>query len=174
MATSTTLIIRGIVSLLFGILAIAWPGVTAAALVIIFGVYALLDGIVNLVMGLTREPDGGRSWTQVLLGMVGIGAGVITFLMPSLTLFALIMFIAAWAVIRGVLELVAAVRLRRIISGEWLLGTAGVLSVLFGLVVIAFPAIGVLSIALLLGAYAAAAGLVLIALGIRLRKPLAA
>jgi uncharacterized membrane protein HdeD (DUF308 family) len=175
MEGSTFLIVRGIVGVLFGFLAFVWPGVTLAALVVIFGAYAVVDGVVNLWLGLTRTPSSPeRSWVQVVLGLIGIGAGVVTFIMPGWTLFVLVMFIAAWAIVRGALELVAAVRLRRVISGEWLLALAGVLSILFGVAVFVFPAAGALSIAWLLGAYAFAAGVVLIALGIRLKRPTAA
>jgi uncharacterized membrane protein HdeD (DUF308 family) len=175
MEGATFLIIRGIVSVLFGILAFAWPGMTLAILVIVFGAYAFLDGVVNLVLGLTNTPGSpGRSWTEVLLGLVGIAAGVLTFWRPGLTIVALVSFIAAWAILRGVLDLVAAVRLRRVITGEWLLALSGILSILFGLALIAFPLAGALSIAWLLGVYAFALGVVLIMLGIRLRKPLAA
>jgi uncharacterized membrane protein HdeD (DUF308 family) len=98
---------------------------------------------------------------------------VLTFWLPGLTIVALVSFIAAWAIFRGVLDLVAAVRLRRVITGEWLLALSGILSIVFGLAVIAFPLAGALSIAWLLGAYALALGVVLIVLGIRLRRPLA-
>jgi uncharacterized membrane protein HdeD (DUF308 family) len=175
MEGSTFLIIRGIVSVLFGVLAFAWPGITLAALVMVFGAYALVDGVVNLVLGLTSTPSSpGRSWTEVLLGIVGIAAGALTFWRPGITLVALVSFIAAWAILRGILDLVAAVRLRRVIAHEWLLALSGVLSVLFGLAVLAFPLAGALSIAWLLGAYALALGVTLIMLGIRLRRPSAA
>ena len=98
---------------------------------------------------------------------------MLTFWRPGLTIVALVSFIAAWAILRGALDLVAAVRLRRVITGEWLLALSGLLSILFGLALIAFPLAGALSIAWLLGAYALALGVVLIMLGIRLRKPFA-
>jgi uncharacterized membrane protein HdeD (DUF308 family) len=125
---SSLLIVRGIVGVVIGILAVAWPGITIAALVGIFAVYAMLDGVTNLVLGLTRTPTHGRSWAEALQGVVGIAAGVLTFMWPIVTAFALVLFIGAWAVVTGIFEIAAAVRLRRIITGEWLLVLSGVMS----------------------------------------------
>jgi uncharacterized membrane protein HdeD (DUF308 family) len=164
------LLIRGIAGIIVGILAVAWPGMTIAVLVGIFGVYAIIDGITNLFIGFSRSRAGGRSWPHVLQGVVGIGAGVLTFMWPGVTALALVWFIAAWAIVTGVFEIVAAVRLRRVIEGEWLLALSGALSVAFGLLVFAFPAAGAVGIAFVLGAYAVAAGVILVTLGIRLRS----
>ncbi|HSK11421.1 MAG TPA: DUF308 domain-containing protein [Vicinamibacterales bacterium] len=172
MTSPALLITRGIVSLLFGIVAILWPAVTLAFLVVIFGAFAFLDGLVNVVLGLLGSASHGRSWPQLVLGVLGILFGMLVVLMPALTMTALIMVVAAWAVARGVFELVAAVQLRRVIPDEWLLAAGGVLSVLFGIFVFAFPALGALAVAWLLGVYALAAGILLIALGIRFRRPL--
>jgi uncharacterized membrane protein HdeD (DUF308 family) len=167
---SSLLIVRGIVGLLIGLLAVAWPGITLAVLVGIFAVYAMLDGVTNLVLGLTRTPTHGRSSAQAVQGVVGIAAGVLTFMWPIVTAFALVLFIGAWAVVTGIFEIAAAIRLRRTITGEWLLALSGVMSVLFGVLVLVFPGAGAVGIAWVLGVYAAAAGLVLITLGIRLRS----
>lgn len=148
----------------------AWPGVTIAVLVAIFGVYAILDGITNLILGLNSTRREGRSWPHALQGLVGIGAGVLTFVWPGITALVLVLFIGAWAVMTGVFEIAAAVRLRRYIAGEWLLALSGVMSVVFGVLVFAFPRAGAIGIAWVLGIYAAAAGIVLIALGLRLRS----
>jgi len=164
------LLIRGIAGIVIGILAVAWPGMTIAVLVGIFGVYAIVDGITNLFIGFSHSRAGGRSWPHVLQGVVGIGAGVLTFMWPGVTALALVWFIAAWAIVTGVFEIVAAVRLRKVIKGEWLLALSGALSVAFGLLVFAFPAAGAVGIAFVLGAYAIAAGVILVTLGIRLRS----
>jgi uncharacterized membrane protein HdeD (DUF308 family) len=173
MQGSTSLIIRGAISLLVGIAAIVWPGITLLALVVLFAVYALLDGILNLMLGFTRTPFHDRSWTQVLLGVVGLAAAIIAVMLPGMTLLWLVLFIAAWAVVRGIVDIVAAIQLRKVIHGEWLLALAGVLSIIFGIVVFMFPAAGAITIAWLLGVYAAAWGIVLIGVGIRLRRPIA-
>jgi uncharacterized membrane protein HdeD (DUF308 family) len=166
---STFLIIRGLVGVFIGILAVVWPGITLAVLVGIFGMYALLDGVINLVSGL-RKGAHGRSWVHALQGVTGIVAGVLAFLWPGVTALVLVLFIGAWAIVTGVLEIVAAIRLRREIKGEWLLALSGIMSALFGVLVLAFPGAGAVAIAWLLGIYAAAAGIVLVALGVRLRS----
>jgi uncharacterized membrane protein HdeD (DUF308 family) len=165
----TLLLIRGIVGLVIGVLAFAWPGVTIAVLVGIFGVFAIVDGITNLMVGVSRRRPISHPWAHILQGIVGICAGVLTFLWPGLTALVLITLIGAWAIVTGVLEIVAAIRLRREITGEWLLALSGILSILFGLIVFAFPGLGAIGIAWTLAAYAVAAGITLIALGIRLR-----
>jgi uncharacterized membrane protein HdeD (DUF308 family) len=166
------MLIRGIASIVIGILAIAWPGMTIAVLVGIFGVYAIIDGITNLFIGFSRTRAGGPSWAHVVQGLVGIGAGVLAFLWPGITALALVLFIATWAVVTGVFEIVAAIRLRKVIKNEWLLALSGALSVAFGVLVFAFPGAGAVGIAFVLGVYAVAAGLVLVMLGIRLRSRL--
>ncbi len=164
------LLIRGIAGIVVGILAVAWPGITIAVLVGIFGVYAIIDGITNLFIGFSRSRVGGRSWAHVIQGLVGIGAGVLTFLWPGVTALALVFFIAAWAIVTGAFEIAAAIKLRKVIKGEWLLALSGALSVAFGLLVFAFPAAGAVGIAFVLGAYAVATGIILVTLGIRLRS----
>jgi len=163
------LLIRGIAGIVIGLLAVAWPGMTIAVLVGIFAVYAIVDGITNLFVGFSRS-RAGRSWAHVLQGIVGIGAGVLTFVWPGVTALALVWFIAAWAVVTGMFEIVAAVRLRKVMTGEWLLALSGALSVAFGLLVFAFPGAGAVGIAFVLGAYAIAGGVILVMLGIRLRS----
>jgi uncharacterized membrane protein HdeD (DUF308 family) len=166
------MLIRGIASIVIGILAIAWPGMTIAVLVGIFGVYAIIDGLTNLFIGFSPARAGGRSWAHLVQGLVGIGAGVLAFLWPGVTALVLVFFIAAWAIMTGVFEIVAAIRLRKVIKGEWLLALSGALSVAFGVLVFAFPGAGAVGIAFVLGTYAVAAGLILVVLGIRLRSRL--
>jgi uncharacterized membrane protein HdeD (DUF308 family) len=169
MDAASLLVIRGIVGVIFGVVAFAWPGVTIAALVVIFGAYAIVDGVMNLVLGLTKTPTHGRSPATALQGVVGIAAGVLTFIWPAITALALVIFIGAWAIVTGIFEIAAAIRLRKTIKGEWMLALSGLLSLIFGVLVFAFPGAGAVGIAWVLGAYAAAAGVVLIALGVRLR-----
>ena len=163
------LLLRGILGVAVGFIAFAWPGITLAVLVGIFAAYAILDGITNLFVGMRKSPQGGRSWAQVVQGMVGVTAGVLTMLWPGITALALVSFIGAWAIVTGALEIAAAIRLRRVISGEWMLVLSGMLSIVFGILVLVFPAAGAVGISWILGAYAAAAGFVLIALALRLR-----
>jgi uncharacterized membrane protein HdeD (DUF308 family) len=171
---SSFLLIRGIVGVAIGALAILWPGITLAVLVGIFGFYAILDGITNLMLGLSRREPHTGSWAQAVQGVFGVCAGVLALLWPGVTALVLVLFIGAWAIVTGVLEIIAAVRLRRVISGEWLLALSGCMSVLFGILVFAFPGAGAVSIAWILGVYTVAAGMVLIMLGLRLRTFVAA
>jgi uncharacterized membrane protein HdeD (DUF308 family) len=164
------LLIRGLVGVVVAFVAFAWPGITVALLVAMFGVYAILDGASNLFLGLSRTAVHGRSWAHALQGIVGIAAGILTFIWPGITLLALLWFIAAWAIVTGVLEVVAAVRLRRVITGEWLLALSGLLSIVFGILVFAFPAAGAVGISWVFATYAGAAGIILIVLAIRLRS----
>jgi uncharacterized membrane protein HdeD (DUF308 family) len=171
---STLLIVRGIVGVVFGLVAFAWPGITIAALVVIFGVYAIVDGITNLMLGFRRRQSRGRAWAHALQGLIGIAAGVLTFIWPIVTALALVLFIGAWAIVTGVFEIVAAIKLRKEITGEWMLALSGLLSVAFGVLVMAFPGAGAVGIAWVLGAYAMATGVILVALGIRLRTAVVA
>jgi uncharacterized membrane protein HdeD (DUF308 family) len=168
---SSLLIIRGILGVVVGVLAFVWPGITIAALVILFGAYAVIDGVTNVLLGATKTAHG-RSWAQVVQGIVGIVAGVLTFIWPAITALVLIMFIAAWAIVTGIFEIVAAIRLRKVVTGEWLLVLSGLMSLAFGTLVFAFPLAGAVGIAWVLGCYTAASGIVLIALGVRLRSAL--
>jgi uncharacterized membrane protein HdeD (DUF308 family) len=168
------LIVRGIVGIVFGLVAFAWPGITIAALVVIFGLYAVIDGVTNLILGLTRRPGHERSWATAIQGIVGIVAGVLAFIWPGVTALALVIVIGAWAIVTGLFEIAAAIKLRKEITGEWMLALSGLLSVAFGVLVFAFPGAGAVGIAWVLGAYAMAGGIILIALGVRLRSKLTA
>jgi uncharacterized membrane protein HdeD (DUF308 family) len=167
---STLLLIRGIVGVLIGIVAFLLPGVTIAALVVIFGAYAVIDGIGNLMLGLTERAAHARAWVHALQGVVGIGVGVLTFIWPGVTALVLILFIGAWATVTGAIEVAAAIKLRREISGEWMLALSGLLSIAFGILVLTFPFAGAVGIAWVLGSYAMIGGIILIALSVRLRS----
>ncbi len=165
-----SLVIRGLVAILFGLITFAWPGITLAALVLLFGAYALIDGIVSLV-GVFRASRAHERWGALLLeGLAGIIAGLVTFFWPAITALALVYVIAAWALVTGVFEIAAAIRLRKYITGEWLLVLSGVVSVILGLLFIIAPLAGALAIALWVGIYAVIFGGLLVALGLRLRS----
>jgi uncharacterized membrane protein HdeD (DUF308 family) len=170
MIGSSFLLVRGVLAVLVGVLAFLWPGLTIAVLVAVFGAFALVDGITNLILGFTRASRGGRSWALVIQGIAGVVAGVLTFVWPGVTALALLALIGAWAIVTGVLEIVAAVRLRRVVTGEWRLALSGALSVIFGILLFLFPIPGAIGIAWALGAYALVTGMILISLGVRLRS----
>ena len=159
-----TLALRGLFAVLFGIAAFVWPTLTIASLIIIFGAYAIVDGIVALIGGI-----GGRNWFFVLEGVVSVVAGVLAFIWPEVTALVLLTFIAAWAIITGIIEIVTAIQLRRVIANEWLLILGGVLSIVFGLFLFARPGEGALAVIWAIGGYALIFGIILIALAFRLR-----
>ena len=161
--------LRGLFAVLFGIAAFIWPGLTLAVLVILWGAYALVDGIFNLVAAFRAAQMKMTWWPLVLEGILGIAAGVVAFFWPGITALALLFLIAAWAILTGIVEIIAAVRLRHAISGEWLMGLAGVLSILLGIILIVAPGAGAIAVVWTIGAYALIFGIVLIALGFRLR-----
>ena len=163
------LALRGLLAVLFGVAAFVWPGITLGALVVLFGAYALVDGVFAIVAAIRAAGREMRWWPLVVEGLVGIGVGVLTFAWPGITALALLYLIAGWAIITGIFEIAAAVRLREVIEGEWLLGLGGVASVLFGVAIALFPGAGALALVWMIGAFAVFFGIVLIGLGLRLR-----
>lgn len=160
--------IRGVAAVIFGILTFLFPGLSVYALVILFGAWAFADGIFNLIAAVRRA--GSERWGWLLFeGLVSIATGVVTFFWPGITALALLALIAAWSVVTGIAEIVAAIRLRKHIRNEWLLGLSGILSVLFGVVLFAFPGAGALALIFWIGAYAIVFGGLLIGLAFRLR-----
>jgi uncharacterized membrane protein HdeD (DUF308 family) len=155
---------------LFGVLAIAWPGITLAALVIVWGAYALADGVLALIAAWQVRDQGRPFWSLVVVGLLGIAAGIVTFLWPGITALALLMVIAAWALVMGIFQIVAAIRLRKAIEGEWLLGLSGVASVVFGVLMFISPGAGALAVLSLIAAFALLFGVLQIVLGFRLRS----
>src|SRR3954466_2356877 len=144
--------LRGLAALAFGILTLVWPGLTLWALVVLFGAYALVDGV--LVLGAViahRVPIGGRRGWLVFDGIAGVAVGIVTFAWPDVTALALLFVIAVWAIITGVIEVTTAIELRRVIQNEWLLGLAGVASVVFGILLVITPGAGALVITWLIG-----------------------
>jgi uncharacterized membrane protein HdeD (DUF308 family) len=162
--------LRGTLAVIFGVVAFAWPGITFEALVLLFGAYVFLDGILVLSFGVMAAGDGGQWWPLVLSGILGIGLGVLTFAKPESMGLALVYVAGFWAIVTGLLEVVAAIRLRDVISGEWMMGLSGVLSIIFGVLVVAQPNSGAIALVYLFGFYAILAGISQIGLGFRLRS----
>jgi uncharacterized membrane protein HdeD (DUF308 family) len=159
------LLVRGIVAIVFGLLAFAWPGLTIIILTTLFAVYALVDGVFALIIGVHA-----RWWLLALLGVLGILAGLFAFFYPGLTALTLLLIIAAWAIVRGIFEIAAAIQLRKVIANETALIIAGVCSVIFGIILFARPAIGVLAVVWIIGAYALIIGIFLIVLAFRVKR----
>lgn len=169
MDVSSPLLIRGIVAIAAGLIAMLWPGVTLVFLIMLFAIYALIDGVTNLAIGFRRAEERGRSWPMILRGFIGIAAGVIAFGWPGITTLALVFGIAAWAIVTGAFEVAAAIRYRRELQREWLLVLSGILSIGFGVLLAIFPAAGAVGLAWALGVFLAASGILLVAVALQLR-----
>jgi uncharacterized membrane protein HdeD (DUF308 family) len=163
-------LLRGIAGILFGIATFVAPGVSLAVLVLLFGAYALVDGVLAVITAVRRRDVSDRWWMLLLEGIVGIAAGLVTLVWPGITALALLYVIAAWALLTGAFEIAAAIRLRKIITGEWLLVLSGTASIGLGILLMIFPGPGALVMVLWIGAYAFVFGILLIALSFRLRS----
>lgn len=160
-----TLLIRGIAAVLFAVMAFLWPGLTLAVLVLLWGAYAIVDGIFAFVWGARS-----RWWSVLAFGVLGIIAGLAALFLPGMTALILLMFIASWAIVRGAFEIAAAVRLRREITGEWLLILSGLLSIAFGVLLVLFPGAGAVGVVWLIALWSLVAGILLISLAFRVRS----
>ena len=164
-----TIAVRGVLAIVLGVIAFANPAAAVAAFVFLFGVYAIIDGVLSIIGGVRAAEHHERWWTFLLEGLVDILAGIIAFGAPAAAAFALVFVVAFWAMITGALELVAAVRLRREIEGEWLLVLNGIVSLVFGGILLLRPAAGLLVVVWWIGAYAIVFGILLLALAFKLR-----
>lgn len=163
-------VMRGLLAILFGLIALFWPGLTWLALIWMFGAYAIVDGVFAMLSGVISSKFSPRWWVFLLEGFVSVAAGVIALVRPDLAGFFLIMVIAVWAIITGVLEIAAAIRLRREITNEWMMGLGGFVSIVLGVLLFFQPATSGLVITLMIGLYALMFGILLVMLGFRLRK----
>lgn len=156
------LLVRGIAALIFGLIALFFPGIALLALVYIFGIYALIDGIAAVVIAI-QERRTAMHWVALLLeGIAGIIIGILAIVLPGLTALALLFLIAAWSIITGVMEIAAAFILGLNVGREWLLALTGLLSIVFGIILFVHPGSGILAILWLLGIYAIIFGILLI------------
>ena len=162
-------VLRGIVAIVFGALAFAWPGVTLAILVLLFGWYALVDGIFSLVSAIGGRRTREDRWLLALEGIIGLWAGIVTLRAPSITAVVLVFLISIWAMATGFLRIAAAFRLRKEISGEVWLALSGVLSILFALMLMLRPLLGAMGLVWVIAGYALVLGVTLIMLGFELR-----
>jgi len=162
-------VLRGVVAIIFGIMAFVYPGLTVAVLVLLFGAWVLVDGIFRVIGAIghrSSDPDWG--W-QIVIGILGIIIGFLTFHAPAVTALALIIYIAAWALMIGATEIALAIKLRREIQGEWVLILMGLLSIVFAIMLLWNPLPGALALVWLIGSYAIVFGVLGIIFGFRLR-----
>jgi uncharacterized membrane protein HdeD (DUF308 family) len=161
-------LVRGVLAIIFGIVAWIWPGLTLLTLIYLFAAYCLIDGVLDLIAIFS---DAGRSrWFALLLeGILGIGAAIIAIAWPGLTALTLVWVIGAFAVISGVLRIITAIRLRAEIDNEWWMGLSGLVSIVFGILLFVWPGAGALGLVWMIGIWAIVLGVVLIAFGFRMR-----
>jgi uncharacterized membrane protein HdeD (DUF308 family) len=164
------LLLRGIGAILFGVLAFIWPGLTLVTLVLLYGAFALVDGVISLIAAFTGSAKPVPTWWLVVVGLLGIAAGIVTFAWPGITAVLLVLFIGAWALVHGIFEIIGAIQLRKEIDNEWMLILGGALSVLFGLVVMFAPGAGALGLIWAIASYSILFGVLFIGLAMRLRK----
>ncbi len=164
-----TFILRGILAIAFGVIAFIAPPATIAALVLLFGAWALVDGVFDIIAAIQHRTRDRPFWLALLEGIAGIIAGVLALAFPAIAADVLLLLISAWAIVTGVLEIVLAIRLREEITGELWLAIGGILSIVFGVLLFLFPVSGALTIVWIIGAFAIAFGISMIILGWRLR-----
>ena len=164
------LALRGLVAIIFGVLAFVLPGMTLLTLVFLFGAYAIVNGVLALVHAFSAPKGYPRFGALIFTGIISIAAGVLAFVWPGITALSLVLLIAAWAIVNGVFEIATAIRLRRVIEHEWLLALAGILSVLLGIVILLQPGVGALALVWWIGGFAIAFGVLLVALAFRVRR----
>ena len=163
------LLLRGLSAILFGVLAYVWPGLTLVTLVLLFGAYALVDGVFSIFGSLAYRKEYEDWWLVLLGGLVSIAVGIITFIQPGITALSLLFLIGAWAFTTGILTIISAIQLRKEIDNEWLLILSGIASVAFGILVFALPGAGALSVIWLIAIYSIFVGVLLIILAFKVR-----
>jgi uncharacterized membrane protein HdeD (DUF308 family) len=166
-------VFRGVVAVLFGLLALARPGITWLSLILLFGVYAFVEGVANVISAARGGRAGEPRWGMLLVeGLLSIAVAALALMWPATTALAFVWVIGAWAIVTGVLEIVAAIRLRKMIEHEWAMGLAGALSIAFGFLALFRPMAGALALVWWLGAYAIVFGILLVVVGFHLRRVL--
>ena len=165
-------LLRGVAAVIFGIVTFLAPGISLTALVLVFGAYALVDGIFSIASAIRRRGATDNWWLLLLHGLLGVVVGVATLVWPGITAVVLLYLIAFWALMTGVFEIAAAIRLRKVITNEWWLGLSGVLAIVFGVLLTLAPGPGALAMVIWIGAYAFVYGVFLVLLGLRLRRRL--
>jgi uncharacterized membrane protein HdeD (DUF308 family) len=163
------LALQGAVALLFGILAMVWPGLTLLWLVALFAAYAIISGALELYAAVSNRTYDSGWWLLLVLALVSIASGVLAWVYPGLTALVLVLLMGANALATGVLEIVAAIRLRKAVNNEWLMVLAGVVSVLFGIFVFVSPGAGALALVWLIAFWAIVHGVLWLSLAIRVR-----
>ena len=164
------LLLRGLAAILFGVLAFIWPGITLVTLVLLFGAFALIDGATALAAAFSGTAKPVPSWWLILVGVLGIAAGIVIFLWPGMSAILLVLFIGGWAVAHGIFEIIGAIQLRKEIDNEWTLILGGIISVIFGIIILIAPGAGAVALVWWIAIYSIVFGILFVAFSLRLRK----
>jgi uncharacterized membrane protein HdeD (DUF308 family) len=162
-------LLRGLAAIAFGVVALLWPAMTLLTLVLVYGVFALADGVLSLFGAMTGTAKSSSNWLLALVGVLGIVAGLLALLWPAVVAVGLVLYVGLWAIFRGVVDVVTAIRLRKDIPHEWTLALSGLLSIVFGFLIFMAPSLGVLAVIWVIAFCAILEGLLLCALAFRLR-----
>jgi uncharacterized membrane protein HdeD (DUF308 family) len=165
-----TVALRGVLTIVVGLIAFFFPGVTLAFVIALFGVFALFEGAFLIISGIRNRRENRRWWALIIQGIISVGAGILAFMAPLATAVALLYLMAFWAIASGLVEIIVAIRLRKEMEGEWMLVVDGILTVLFGVALVAVPAAGLLVWMWMIGGFKLASGLLLLVLAFRLKK----
>ena len=164
------ILLRGLASIAFGVLAVLWPGLTIVVLVVLWGAWAFVDGVTSLATAWKARDEGKPVWPLVLIEVLVVGAGIVAAMSPGLTAVALLTFIAWWAVVMGVFQVIHAIRVRKAIEHEWMLILSGVVSVLFGAFMLTSPTRGALAVVWMISVWSIAFGVMLASAAIRIKR----
>lgn len=164
------LALRGLTAVVAGVIAVMHPGLTVWVLAILIGVNALIEGLTCVMVGIGGGADGRPWWEMIVLGLIGVGFGILTLAQPGILIETLLFFIAIWAVVRGVFEIAAAIKLRHVIDDEWFLAISGLFSIAFGALLFSKPIAGILAIGMVIGIFLFMYGLIAIGISLRLRN----
>lgn len=164
------LLLRGLIAIAFGVLIWLQPMISLKALVLVFGIYVLADGILGVSMAIAGGEWLEHRWVLFFSGILGMGVGILTLLRPNITGLVLLFYIAIWAVVEGILEIITAIRLRKEMTGEWLLILGGLMTMAFGVILIAWPLEGALAVLGLIGAYGIIFGILLVILAFKAKS----
>jgi uncharacterized membrane protein HdeD (DUF308 family) len=164
------LVVQGVLGILFGVLAIVFPGIALLTLAYLFAAWALISGVSQLAEGWRVAEHRGRSWPFAVMGVISIAAGILAALIPGITILGLVVLLGAWFVIQGVMEVYTAWRIRAEVSGEWVLALVGVLTLIVGVIILALPVVGAVLTVALVATWSIIAGITAVALGFRLRQ----
>jgi uncharacterized membrane protein HdeD (DUF308 family) len=163
-------LLRGLAAITFGVLSLIWPGISLVTLILLFGAYALVDGVFALAAAIVGRGNAELSWWLLLVGLLGIGIGITTFLWPGLTALTLLYFIAGWIVATGLLQIIGAIELRKAIENEWWLILDGALSVLFGILLFTMPGAGAVALIWLIAVFAIAFGILMVGFAFKVKN----